>query len=481
MRSHITTIALEKVYRMNQRTRSLVIISVSVAAVILLAGLLMHWTDRSARGVYEPADLFVSTDFKGTEFSLSENSGKVTIIHFTQLENPLCIECEEYMQSQIEELETLVSSDNSQIEVITVNIRKNAYSEDGWAMAEQWYGTNITWHWVEEFEPYPISGNYIQFWQLDGAFSNPSVVLIDQDLMVVGVYHVYCIGKGVIDGVQDADSLAEDVESILSGTWVTDEDDAAGWEGATVGGMFLLGIVTSFSPCSIAFLMAVISFVGAASIRNGEQRSKEPLLGVGLRIGLAFTAGTGAVFLVFGLFISYIGDFVQMSTTFFLIAGAILITIGANMLFPITTWVRQGMSSLGASQSCEACGVPDTRSKTLGRIQALSHRSPDLAGVLLGVLFSVGWAPCALSLTLPVMILLATQDISIWTGGLMMLAFGLGHGAAIIPFCAATGEIKGAIGNKYVLVSKLVQKAFAVVVVCLGILFMARFAGFNLW
>ncbi|MCJ7488672.1 MAG: hypothetical protein MUO87_00795, partial [Thermoplasmata archaeon] len=158
-----------------------------MAVVILLAGLLMYWTDRSSRGVYEPADLFVSTDFTGTEFSLSENSGKVTIIHFTQLENPLCIECEEYMRSQIEQLETLVASDNTQIEVITVNIRKNAYSEDGWAMAEQWYGVNITWHWVEEFEPYPISGNYMQFWQLDGAFSNPSIVLIDQDLMAVGV------------------------------------------------------------------------------------------------------------------------------------------------------------------------------------------------------------------------------------------------------------------------------------------------------
>jgi cytochrome c-type biogenesis protein len=471
----------EKVTRMNQRTRSLVIISISVAAVILLAGFLMYWTERSSRGVYEPADLFVSTDFTGTDFSLSENAGKVTIIHFTQLENPLCIECEEYMRSQIEELETLVASDDAEIEVITVNIRKNAYSEDGWAMAEQWYGANITWHWVEEFEPYSISGNYIQFWQLDGAFSNPSIILIDQDLMVVGVYHVYCIGKGVIDGVQGAESLAQDAESILSGAWVTDQDDGAAWGGATVGGMFLLGIVTSFSPCSIALLMAVISFVGAASIRNREQRSEEPLLGVGLRIGIAFTIGTGAVFLVFGLFISYMGDFVQMSTTFFLIAGAILVTLGLNMLFPITAWVRQGLSALAASQSSEASGVPETKSKALGRIQALSHRSPDLAGVLLGILFSVGWAPCALSLTLPVMILLVTQDISIWTGGLMMLAFGLGHGAAIIPFCAATGEIRGAVGNRYVVVAKWVQKAFAVAVVCLGVLFMTRFVGFNLW
>lgn len=465
---------------MKMRTRSLVMISASTAAVVLLAISVICWTGRSSTGFPQPAEDFASTDFMGNEFSLSENAGKVTILHFTQLENPLCIECEEYMRSQIEELETLAESGNDDIDVITVNIRKNVYSEDGWWMAEEWYGASITWHWVEEFEPYSISGDYIQFWQLDGAFSNPSIVLIDQNQMVVGVYHMYCIGKGVIDGVQDADSLSEDAERIMSGTWVTD-DDAAGWEGASVGGMFLLGVVTSFSPCSIAFLMAVISFVGASSIRNREQRPGEQLVGVGLRIGIAFTIGTGAVFLVFGLFISYVGDFVQMSTTFFLIAGLMLVTLGLNMLFPITTWLRQGLSALRAGQSGEACTVPDTKGKTLGRIQALSRRSPDLAGVLLGVLFSVGWAPCALSLTLPVMILLVTQDISVWMGGLLMLAFGLGHGATIIPFCAATGEIRGAVGTKYVHVAAWVQKAFAVVVVCLGILFMARFVGLNLW
>lgn len=466
---------------MNKRSRAIATISVSFAALVLLSVFLIYWTGSTEEGVYEPASLFESTDFTGSEFSLSDNSGKVTIIHFTQLENPICIECEDSMRTQIEELETLVSANDSRFEVITVNIRKNPYSEDGWSMAQEWYGVNITWHWVEEFEPYQISGDYIPFWQLDGAFSNPSIVLVDQDLMVVGVYHVYCIGEGVIDGVQDAGSLAADAESILAGTWASDGNADGGWEGASVGGMFLLGVVTSFSPCSIALLMAVISFVGAATMRGAQTAAKEPLLGIGLRIGIAFTAGTGAVFLVFGLFISYMGDFVQMSTTFYLIAGAVLVVLGLNLLFPITTWVRQGLSSLANGRSGQACGLPDTKSETVGRIQALSRRSPDLAGFLLGILFSVGWAPCALSLTLPVMILLVTQDISVWTGGLMMLAFGLGHGAAIIPFCAATGEIRGAVGNKYVAVAKWIQIAFAVVVVCLGVVFMARFVGFALW
>lgn len=465
---------------MRQRIRSVAMISVPVAALVLLSVFLVYWPESGSQWVHEPAEVFSSTDFEGAEFSLSENSGKVTILHFTQLENPLCIECEDSMRSQIEELESLVSSDDPRIEVITVNIRKNAYSEDGWWMAQEWYGVNITWHWTEEFDPYPISSGYIQFWQLDGAFSNPSLVLIDQDLMVVGVYHVYRIGEGVVDGVQSASSLAEDAESILSGSWESGDADAAR-DGASVGGMFLLGVVTSFSPCSIALLMAIVSFVGAAATRSAGAGAREPWLGVGLRIGIAFTAGTGAVFLVFGLFISYLGAFVEMSTTFYLIAGAVLVVLGLNLILPITTWVRQGLSSLAVPGPGRACGLPDGKTRAVGRIQAISQRSPDLAGLLLGALFSVGWAPCALSLTLPVMIMLVTQDISVWMGGLMMLAFGLGHGAAIIPFCAATGEIKNVVGGKYVAAARWIQVAFALVVVFLGVVFMARFAGLNLW
>ena len=431
--------------------------------------------------MYEPAHEFASTDYQGAEFSLSENAGKVTIIHFTQLENPICIECEESIRQQIIALQDLVSFEDPDIDVITVNIRKNSYSEDGWSMAHESYGANITWHWVEEFDPYPISANYIQFWQLNGAFSNPSIVLVDHEMMVVGAYHVYCIGEGVVDGVQSAESLAEDAAAILSGAWEIQSDDWVHQEGATMGGMFLLGIVTSFSPCSLALLMAIVSFVGGLSSRSLNDAKRPPLAGIGLRIGITFTIGTAAVFLVFGLFISYIGDFVQMSTIFFLVAGAILVVLGVNMVFPIWTWLRLKFPSSRPRLRNSTCGVSSTQEQSLGRLHKLSVRSPDLAGVVLGILFSVGWAPCALSLTLPVMILLVTQDISVWTGGFMMLAFGLGHGVAIIPFCAATGEIRGIVGSKYVSLANVVQKAFAIAVVTLGFLFMARFFGFNVW
>ena len=466
---------------MNPRKLSIVIIVSCLLVIAALAVLASSWLDDGNSQMGQPAEPFTVDDRLGEQVSLADNSGKVTVIHFTQLENPLCIECESYMHQQIEEIESLVASGNPDIEVITVNIRKNPYSEDGWSLVEDWYETNITWHWIEEFDPFPVSSSYLQYWEVSGAFSNPTLVLIDQDLVVVGVYNVYCMGKGVVDGVQNASSLQEDAAAIISGDWTYTSGGSDGDTAVSVGGMFLLGVITSFSPCSIALLMAVISFIGAAAMGRGKQEgSAARLQSVGLKIGIAFTVGTSLVFLMFGLAISYIGRFVEMSSTFYLISGLILIVLGINIVRPVGDLLRKGLSAVRQEPSCPA--QPTGPGTTVqGRLASLSRRSPELAGLLLGVLFSLGWAPCALSLVFPVLILLVSQDISMLMGGMLMFTFGLGHGVTIIPFCAATGQIKGVLGNRYVSLSRWIQIMFAAAIVVIGVLFAARYFGFNLW
>jgi len=161
---------------------------------------------------------FTAADQYGVEFSLYDYQGKVVILHFTGVENPLCIECLEEMEGQIHELERLAqSSDN--VSILTINIRKNPYSISGYNMSVDNFGANISWHWVEDFSPFPIAGLYQDYWSVDGAFSNPSLVLIDANQSIVGVYHVYCMGKGTIDGIQTAESLAVDARAIAEGTW----------------------------------------------------------------------------------------------------------------------------------------------------------------------------------------------------------------------------------------------------------------------
>jgi len=118
---------------------------------------------------------FSTTDERGVNFSLNEYKGDVILLHFTGLETPLCIECLDEMKGQIQELENL-SQLKENTTIITINIRKNPYSDSGMVMAERDFGVNVNWHWVEDYSPYPIASLYQKYWTVDGAFSNPTLL-----------------------------------------------------------------------------------------------------------------------------------------------------------------------------------------------------------------------------------------------------------------------------------------------------------------
>jgi cytochrome c-type biogenesis protein len=415
-----------------------------------------------------PAPDFTATDENGTEFSLHDYQGKVVILHFTGVENPLCIECLEEMEGQIHELEKLAqSSDN--VSIITVNIRKNPSSVSGYEMAVNDFGANISWHWVEDFSPYSIAGLYQTYWTVDGAFSNPSLVLIDTNQSIVGVYHVYCMGKGPLDGVQTAESLAGDAKAIEEGTWKGSDEN---WEdeGITFAGIFLLGILTSVTPCSLALLIAMISYVGSLQ-KDSEKRLKKYSL-QGLWIGVVFTLGMSLVFFVFGMILSSVGVFIEASTVFFLIAGIILVILGINIFKPFSELLKKKSEGKKGLRFME---------KGQGIFFKISKKSIYLGAFFLGILFSIGWAPCALSLMMPVFILTLTQKISIIMGGLLLFVFGLGHGVPIIPLCTVTSSIRGKLGNRYVTAGKWMQRIFGVIIIVIGIIMAIRFWGIKFW
>jgi len=133
-----------------------------------------------------PATNFSSTDERSINFSLSDYKGDVILLHFTGLETPLCIECLDEMKGQIQELENLFQL-KVNTTIITINIRKNPYSDSGMEMAEDDFGVNINWHWVEDYSPYPIASLYQEYWTVDGAFSNPTLLLINQNFSIVGL------------------------------------------------------------------------------------------------------------------------------------------------------------------------------------------------------------------------------------------------------------------------------------------------------
>jgi len=418
-------------------------------------------------GVTSASD-FTAVDENGSKFSLSDYKGHVIILHFTGLESPLCIECEEEMKEQLVELKNLAQSVDN-VRIITVNIRNNPYSISGRDIAEQDYGINASWHWVEDFSPYPVAKLYQNYWTVNGAFSNPTLVLIDDNQNAVGVYHVYCMGKGKLDDVQTAESLAQDIQDIVEGRWQGFKGEVSG-SSITFLGIFALGILTALSPCSIALLVAMISYVGSMQ-KDSEDKAKN-LSGQGFWIGIFFTLGMSLMFFVFGMFISSIGLFIEASAIFYLIAGVILIILGVNVLKPIKEILKIKSKKESSSQIME---------KGQKMFLKISGKSLHLGALFLGVLFAIGWAPCAMFLMMPVFVLTLTQEISVLMGATLLFVFGLGHGVPIIPLCTVTSSMRGKLGNKYVAAGRWTQKIFGVIILIIGLIMALRFWGINLW
>ena len=422
---------------------------------------------------------FNATGADGKSFSLSGFSGSPLILHITNIEIPLCIECEKSLQGQVEELARLKEM-HPEVQIATINMRKNPYSDDGKNLAESWWKVDITWPWTEDIEPYAIASKYLDYWTVRGGSSNPTLLLIDKDGMISAIYHVYRVGEGELDGVQSAETLYNKIQDL----------DRKGWQGlegeisrqnVSALGMFILGIVTSLAPCSIALMIAVFSYV--LTVRRREEYTRKGISSSkeGFMIGLAFTLGMAAVFFVLGLFISQVGLFIRDSRFFDLLAGLIMILLGVSNIKPLEE-IMEPLKSRLRGPGGEHCEVKKSLlQRSVEASISLFQRSAFIGALTLGVFFALGWAPCALSMVLPVLIWLASQDVTPLAGGMMLFVFGVGHGVPIIPIATFSRTVGGRIGEKYVSVGAWTTKLFGLLVIAVGVVYAARYVGILLW
>jgi len=452
--------------------------------IIILGSLVLYDTMAAEGGSGQTpiAPDFKANDSSGRQFSLSQFSGKPVLIHITNIENPVCTECEKDLRGQLIELSKLRSI-NPGVPIITLNLRKNPYSKDGRSLAEKWWRVNITWLWTEDFEPYLIGGKYMDYWNVKGGFSNPTLLLVDGKGRIAIVYHVYKVGEGDIDGIISAQVLDEKLQAL-------NQSGSSGLEGQLSSqsvsflGMFLLGIVTSLAPCSIALLIAVFSYVMTSRRKDEYLRKTSSASKEGFLMGIAFTLGMGLVFFVIGLFVSQMGVFVRDARSFDLIAGVIMILLGVNnfksleeMIAPITTFVKRRIGR-GDEIQAERESLPQ---RAVGFSIGLFRYSAFIGAFTLGVFFALGWAPCAVSMVFPVLIWLASQNITPLAGGVMLLAFGLGHGVPIIPISTFSRTIGGRIGNRYISAGQWTTRVFGLLVILVGIVYASRYFGLVLW
>ncbi|HPC89285.1 MAG TPA: cytochrome c biogenesis protein CcdA [Methanothrix sp.] len=433
---------------------------------------------------------FQAVDCQGRSLSLSDYRGESLLLHITNIENPLCRECEHVLSAQTGQL-SLLAKEHPEINIVTLNIRKNPYSKSGPALAKEWWNINITWPWIEDFEPYTITGKYIGYSTFEDGFANPTLILVDKEGNVAGLYHVYQLGKGEIDGVQSAEALYKGLKEMDRGEA---KAKASGFKGVASRedvnylGMFFLGIVTSLSPCSVALLLAMFSYVMTSRRKEEYLRKSASASKEGFMIGVAFTLGMAAVFFVVGLFLSDIGVFIRQASFFDLAAGMLMIVLGINIIKPIGEIVEPVSSRIYLGRGSRDALSGENDPVKMGLMErlvrfsmGLFHYSAFIGAFALGVFFAMGWAPCAVSLVFPVLIWLISQNVTAVGGGLMLFVFGVGHGVPVIPIATFSRAVGGWIGEKYIAAGKYITMAFGLAVIGIGLIYAVRYFGFKLW
>ena len=423
---------------------------------------------------------FNATDADGRNFSIADFRGSPLVLHITNIEIPLCIECEKSLKGQVEELAKLKAI-NPKVQIVTLNLRKNPYSEGGRALAEKWWKVNITWPWTEDIEPYPIGRKYLDYWNVRGGSSNPTILLIDLEGNIAGLYHVYRVGEGEIDGVQSAETLYGKLQDLNVSQWKGLDVDIFRQE-VSLMGMFFLGILTSLAPCSIALMIAVFSYVLTIRRKDKYLQKSASTSKEGFMMGIAFTFGMAMVFFVMGLFISQVGEFFRDSRIFDLIAGGIMILLGIANIKPLDEIIEPFTSRMHRTPKDEV--RKPGKSLMQRSVEAsieLSKHSAFIGAFTLGIFFALGWAPCALSMVLPVLIWMASQNVTPLTGGMMLFIFGVGHGVPIIPIATFSRAVGGRIGERYVAFGKWITIFFGLLVIGVGAVYAARYFGFLLW
>ncbi len=162
---------------------------------------------------------------------------------------------------------------------------------------------------------------------------------------------------------------------------------------------FLEGIITFISPCLLPMLPIYISYFA-----GGEARSTRKALSGALGFVLGFTL----VFMLLGTLAGTLGSFLRTyQTAVNIVSGLVVIVFGLNFLGVLRINLFGG-----------------------GRQHAAVRPVGFFSSLLFGFVFSLSWTPCV-GAFLGSALMLASQQGSVLTGMLMLLAYSLGLG---IPF-----------------------------------------------
>ena len=197
----------------------------------------------------------------------------------------------------------------------------------------------------------------------------------------------------------------------------------------------LAGVLTSFMPCSLSSIPLVIAYVGGIGVEPKKA----------FRLSLVFALGAAVTFTVLGVVAASIGQLLGSGAKWwYLVLGVLMV------LMALQTWEVVHI-------------IPSTylagKNKRRGYIGAL------ITGML-GGLFS---SPCATPVLIALLAIAAGSGSLLW-GALLMLLYGVGHGALAVLAGSSIGAVNKLVqSERYGKLSRVLKIVMGLLILIIGL------------
>lgn len=215
--------------------------------------------------------------------------------------------------------------------------------------------------------------------------------------------------------------------------------------------LFILGIVTFLSPCSISLMTVYLTY--SVGVSKGVRK--------GFAVGCSFAVAMCLVFFILGYAISsLVPTSIINSRIFFGISGILLILFGINN---IGLFEKLGLTT----------GSLFTERLNAAKLNALMRFSTYnymVGSFLFGLIISIALGPCTLSLVLPAVLLTLFTAPTPFHGGFLLFMFGLGHALPVIFLSTLLATARKMASDKITNVGEWLTKIFGIAFLVIGII-----------